>query len=102
MGEADKFYKPDRGTNGADQQQQYGQSSGQQYQEPPPGYQPAAPPVPPHPDQYNNGPAQEYGDEKQSFDQTFKIERPKFHDWWAGLLVSRFIPAPPILAWSLC
>lgn len=25
-------------------------------------------------------------DSKQGFDQTFKIQKPKFNDWWAGLL----------------
>ena len=29
-------------------------------------------------------------DEKQTFDQTFKIQKPKFNDVWAGILVSLY------------
>ena len=29
--------------------------------------------------------------EKQTFEQTFKIEGPKWHDLWAGILVKRQI-----------
>ena len=28
-------------------------------------------------------------DHKQSFEQTFKVEKPKLNDLWAGILVSR-------------
>lgn len=45
------------------QQQQYGYSQ--------------APPGPPP-----NG----YPQEKVPFDQAFKIEKPKYNDWWAGIL----------------
>jgi hypothetical protein len=27
-----------------------------------------------------------YGDNKQSFEQTFKLDKPKYNDLWAGLL----------------
>ena len=29
--------------------------------------------------------------EKQTFEQTFKVEKPKWHDLWAGVLVKRQI-----------
>ncbi|KAF2125083.1 DUF580-domain-containing protein [Dothidotthia symphoricarpi CBS 119687] len=44
-----------------------------------------APPQGPPPQQQNGYAQQNYGD-KPSFDQTFKIEKPKFNDLWAGLL----------------
>ena len=28
----------------------------------------------------------DYGENKQSFEQTFKLDKPKYNDWWAGLL----------------
>lgn len=81
-GEAADYY------SGAPQQSNY-----YQMQEPA-GY-------PPQPPQYEN--AQKYGPpvgapppppngqqnwgEKPSFEQTFKVEKPKYNDWWAGLLV---------------
>jgi hypothetical protein len=27
-----------------------------------------------------------YDDNKQGFEQQFKIDKPKYNDWWAGLL----------------
>ena len=48
------------------------------------GNQHYAPP-PPHTGPAMNGVQQPY-DEKASFDQTFAIPKPKYHDWWAGLL----------------
>lgn len=55
-----------------DQEPKYGQQ--------PPQYGYAPPAGPPHPQQQ-----QGYGD-KVNFDQAFAIQKPKFHDWWAGLL----------------
>jgi len=58
------------------QQQPYEQKNYQQQQQQPP--------------QYGNYAPQNYdaGGEKQDFSQAFKLDKPKFHDWWAGLLVS--------------
>ncbi|KAK3069538.1 putative choline transporter, neither null mutation nor overexpression affects choline transport [Teratosphaeriaceae sp. CCFEE 6253] len=54
---------------GGQQQQQY---NGPQYMPPPPSYQ------------------QNFGqwsqDNKPTFDQAFKVDKPKWNDWWAGLL----------------
>ena len=50
-----------------------------QYQQPPPNYGQnynAGPPPP------NTG---DYG--KQTFEQTFKLDKPKYNDLWAGILV---------------
>jgi ABC-type Fe3+ transport system permease subunit len=39
------------------------------------------------PPQHQNGYQQDgYGADSKTFDQQFKIEKPKYHDWWAGLL----------------
>lgn len=58
------------------------------YSQQPPQYNNYAPPPGPpmngNPMAYGNG-QQSYG-EKQSFDQTFAIQKPKYNDWWAGLL----------------
>lgn len=59
------------------EQQQYGSP---QYQQPPPGYGPGPGPDP----KYNNSGTM---DNKQSFEQTFKIDKPKYNDLWAGILV---------------
>ena len=62
----------------------------QQYQSPPQGeYNSAEPKYSTQPPTYgqNFSPPQ---DDKQSFQQTFKIQKPKWNDLWAGLLVSRF------------
>jgi hypothetical protein len=70
------------------------------YQNPQPGYQNGFQQSPAQ-YQYNNGngpepkPPQEapptYNQAVYGFDDAFKIEKPKFHDLWAGLLVS-FLP----------
>jgi len=37
--------------------------------------------------QQNNGYTQQpYADNKNTFEQTFKVDKPKYNDWWAGLL----------------
>ena len=37
---------------------------------------------------YNYGPqGYEAQGEKQDFQQAFKVDKPKWNDWWAGLLV---------------
>lgn len=94
MGEADSYFNPDQ--RGAPQQYgqqpQYYQQQQYQYQQPPP---------PPPPQQQQAYPPQNgYGgptgghngyqgefDEKHSFEQQFKIEKPKWNDLWAGILV---------------
>ncbi|KAI0149301.1 plasma-membrane choline transporter-domain-containing protein [Pestalotiopsis sp. NC0098] len=58
------------------QQPQYQQQQQQPYGQPPPGGPPQ---------NYNNN-NQNYG-EKPTFDQTFKIEKPKWNDLWAGILL---------------
>lgn len=61
------------------------------YSQPPPQYgnnyaPPQGPPPPQHPQQ-QNGYAQMNYAEKPTFDQAFKVERPKYNDLWAGLLL---------------
>jgi hypothetical protein len=83
-GEAADYY-----TGGAPPQQPQGAYQGQPYGQQPPQYDQnyAQPPQGPPPMQQQNGYQQNgYGDSKQGFEQTFKIEKPKFNDWWAGLL----------------
>ena len=68
------------------QQQQYAQyqQNQQNYQQSQQGYSQAPP-------QYNTqyGPSPEAwnNNEKPTFQQAFKIEKPKLNDWWAGLLL---------------
>jgi hypothetical protein len=47
------------------------------YGQPPPEYQSYVPPP---------GPPVGASGEKVNFDQAFAIPKPKFHDWWAGVL----------------
>lgn len=97
MGESDSYYNPNQGAGGYQQQPgqyQYQQQPPQQYGGQQPGYnqQYQQPPPPQYPPQ-NQGVAHGgYGgesgyDEKHSFEQTFKIEKPKWNDLWAGALV---------------
>lgn len=61
----------------------------QNYSQQPPQYGQnyAAPQGPPPQQQFNNGgyEQQNYGDNK-TFEQQFKVEKPKYNDLWAGLL----------------
>lgn len=83
QGEAASYY-----TGGAPQQSQYdyqgqknyGQQPYGQQQPPQYGQNYAPPPGPPLPQQDG------YGDSKPSFEQTFKVDKPKYNDLWAGLL----------------
>ncbi|MCJ1255487.1 putative choline transporter, neither null mutation nor overexpression affects choline transport [Lignoscripta atroalba] len=52
---------------------QYNQNGAQKFQQPPPGYGPGPPPP------MDGG--------KQSFDQAFKLDKPKYNDLWAGILL---------------
>ena len=54
---------------------QYNQNGAQKFQQPPPGYGPGPPPP------MDGG--------KQSFDQAFKLDKPKYNDLWAGILVRK-------------
>ena len=105
MGEADDYYTPNQ--RGQQNQPQYNQQYNQQwdqqqyyqqqppppqasyaYQGPPQDYQQQQPPPPPPPaNGYGQpGPHDEYN-EKPSFEQTFKVDKPKWNDKWAGILV---------------
>ena len=71
-GQANEYYNQ----NG----QQYGAPQGpppdqQQYQQPPPNYG------------QNHGPKTDFNGEKPTFDQAFKIDKPKWNDLWAGALL---------------
>ncbi|CAI6087142.1 unnamed protein product [Clonostachys chloroleuca] len=104
MGEADSYFnssaqqqhqqpqQQDRSYGGPQYgQQQYGQPQygGQQQYAQPSG----PPPGPPPPTNYapqGNGYGDGYGgriDEKPQFEETFKIEKPKYNDVWAGILL---------------
>ena len=54
-----------------------------QYPQPPPNYNPDKPAQ-----ATGNG----FGGGKQPYDQAFKLERPKYNDLWAGILVLFHIP----------
>ena len=51
------------------------------YPQPPPNYGP----------DYANGGQSIGGDGKQTFEQAFKLEKPKYNDLWAGILVSVYM-----------
>jgi hypothetical protein len=56
---------------------QYNQNFGQNY----------APPQGPPPAQQQSGYQQDgYSNDSKTFDQQFKLDKPKYNDWWAGLL----------------
>lgn len=78
QGAAQGYYQEGAPQNMQYEQQPQGQSYEQKnkYQQQPPNYENYAP--------------QNYdaGGEKQDFSQAFKLDKPKFNDWWAGLLVS--------------
>jgi hypothetical protein len=79
QGQPQQDYNYNAQNNGSYQQPQYQQPAGYQQQ---PGYQqPTAEPKPPPPYQQNM-PQSGY-----SFDEAFKVEKPKWNDLWAGLLV---------------
>lgn len=113
MGEADEYYNDSQG-NGASSGQygRRGKEEEQYYPPPPPppvnfgsNRRPAPPPPVQQQQQYQ--PAQNGGgvpngdgygaaiDEKYDFDQKFKIQKPKWNDLWAGILV-RQSPLRPI------
>ncbi|KAK3498929.1 protein PNS1 [Neurospora hispaniola] len=71
----------------------YGQQPQYGYGGPPPqqygngygdgGY---APPQGPPPNGYKPPPTDGYGGPPPSYDEVFKVQKPKYNDWWAGLL----------------
>ena len=74
-GEADSYYQ-----NGGQQpQQQYQMQNAPNYQQQPPTYESGP--------KYGNGGPPPNLDGKQTFDQAFKIDKPKWNDLWAGILV---------------
>ena len=85
QGAADSYYNSPPQAPMQQGQQPYNNGY-QQPQYPPPNYgqdyQNNAPPAPMH-----------GGDGKQTFEQAFKLDRPKYNDLWAGILVN----TPPIL-----
>ena len=81
-GAADSYYN-DGGLQQS-QQQPYGNGSQQPHY--PPGPDPKAQQPPPNYGQEYQMP-QTAGDGKQTFEQTFKLDKPKYNDLWAGILV---------------
>jgi hypothetical protein len=73
-------------------QDAYYQGQPQQYGQQPPQYnqnfgQNYAPPTGPPPAQQQNGYQQDgYGGDSKTFEQQFKLDKPKYNDLWAGLL----------------
>lgn len=91
MGEADSYFNPGQPVTAPPPPQppQYGSQPYGVYQPPPnPPPQPQYGP-PPNTPPTNFPPTNGDGefDEKLAFDQTFKIEKPKWNDLWAGILV---------------
>lgn len=113
MGEADNYYNGNANANangdqsrdgygyshGGQQQQPYGNGSyqqqqqpyqqqpPQQYQQQPYQQQQQQPYQQPPPPQDGYDPAQANGGEKYSFEQAFKVPKPKYNDLWAGILL---------------
>lgn len=80
-GEAKTYYEPSQGFD-------QGQSAGYNGETARPNYDSQAPvseakPPPPYPQQPADPPPP-----YKTFDDAFKIERPKYNDLWAGILVS--------------
>jgi hypothetical protein len=107
MGEAASYFQPGQQGQGYNQgynqqnQQGYNQGQGMEYQKPPPEQPPFGQQQPPFgqqqppPQQQYSGQPPTYGyqppqpgTEKYSFDDAFKVEKPKWNDLWAGILVS--------------
>jgi len=89
-GEADSYY------NGAADQNKQGYGMQQPVHYPPPasnGYQQPPPNYGQNLQDTGQGPMAS-GDGKRTFDQTFKLDKPKYNDLWAGILVR---PDPYVL-----
>lgn len=92
QGEAAGYYTgaPQEPQQAYYQGQQYGQQQPMNYSQQPPQYgnndvPPQGPPPTKQTQQQNSYTQMEHG-EKPSFDQAFKVEKPKYNDLWAGLL----------------
>jgi hypothetical protein len=110
MGEADQYYNQSQGQpaqqyqqSGYGYQQQQQQQPGYQsgYQQQQPGYQPGYQQQQPGYDQYqqtgyqqpgyqpkpeNGFQGEPAGDQRHTFEQAFKLDKPKYNDLWAGIL----------------
>jgi hypothetical protein len=88
QGQAADYYNG----GGAPQQPQDAYYQGQpKYGQEPPQYgqnyqQPYAPPQGAPPMQQNGYQQDTYNQDSKTFEQQFKLEKPKYNDWWAGLL----------------
>lgn len=69
--------QPQYGYGGPPPPQQYGNGYGDG------GY---APPQGPPPNGYKPPPTDGYGGPPPSYDEVFKVQKPKYNDWWAGIL----------------
>ena len=91
-GQAESYYnggdaQPKQGYPMQSQMQYPPQATHNGYENPTPQYQ--QPPPPNYGENYQNSrPGPMTGDGKQTFDQTFKLDKPKYNDLWAGILVS--------------
>ncbi|KAK5726482.1 pH nine-sensitive protein 1 [Elasticomyces elasticus] len=74
--------------NGNGQQQQFNNGPQQQYngQQQQYNQQYGGPQSMPPPPSYQEGYGKWSQDQKPTFEQAFKVEKPKLNDWWAGLL----------------
>jgi hypothetical protein len=92
-GEANSYYQMPDGDHQKDYpmqpQQAYnqnGQYQQQNYQEPYQNGQGYSQPPPNYGQNFNPRPDMNGYDNKPTFEQAFKIDKPKWNDWWAGLL----------------
>jgi hypothetical protein len=87
QGQAADYYN---GGGAPQQQDAYYQGQPKYPQEPPQygnGNQNFVPPQGPPPAAQQMGYQQNgYGEDSKTFDQQFKVDKPKYNDWWAGLL----------------
>jgi len=82
-GEAQDYYTG----GGAPQQPQGAYQEGPKYGQQPPQYgQKYGPPQGPPPQQQNGYQQNGYGNDSKTFEQQFKLDKPKYNDWWAGVL----------------
>ncbi|PYI02274.1 protein pns1 [Aspergillus sclerotiicarbonarius CBS 121057] len=81
-GQASSYYNPTQGF-GEQQQQPYNYNGNYRGPEPKPQGPPQGPPGPSGPP----GPPPTYNQAVYGFDEAFKVERPKYNDIWAGLLL---------------
>lgn len=90
-GEAANYYNLPDGERQKDYpmqppQQAYHQNGQQNYQQPYQNGQGYSQPPPNYGQNFNPRPEMNGYDNKPTFEQAFKIDKPKWNDWWAGLL----------------